>query len=864
MRTVPPLVGRDEELRRLEQLTRAAAEGRGGALVLRGEPGIGKSALLDRVRRADGFRVVEASGVEPEAELPFAGLHQLCLPLLGRAAEVPAALRDAFGSAGAPDVFRVGLAVLELIGEAARERPVLCAIDDAHWLDHASAKVLSFVARRIAEEPVVMVFAARDGFDELPGLVLGGLPEAQARLLVRATLDEQVRDRILAEARGNPLALLELPGEDGDPPVTSSVPHRIERSFRARFAQLPATARALLVVAAAEPAGDPVPVWAAARRLGIDGAAAAAAEASGLAEFGTRVRFCHPLARSAVLRAADAEQRHAAHRSLAAVTDPVADPDRRAWHRGRSGTGPDEDVAAELESAAARAGARGGVAAAATVLERAAALSLDPVRRTDRAFAAVRARLTAGGVEAAAELLATADTGGLDERRRAEADLLRGRIAFAAGGDDGPAFMLRAAQRMSEVDPAVSREHHLDALEMALVVGRASGVLDAVLAAAAPAPGPPDVLDALVALETRGHRAAGPLLRAAVADDAAIAARPALAAMIVAELWDLDAHADVTGRIVRAGRASGSPMVVRLGLAQTASGAVLAGDFATAASAIAEEEAIADAAGEPPLRYPRLHLAAMRGEHAELARLGAEGDGGGQLAANLHWATALLHNGRGDYRAALAAAEEATAPGDLFLAGIALPELVEAASRCGARAAAEAAADSLAERTRAGGSAWGLGVAACARALISGDEDDYREALDHLDGSPAAPHRARTRLLYGEWLRRRNRGLDARETLRAAHRELADLGMTAFADRAADELRAAGGRVTSRPASAAAELTLQERHIARQVATGATSKEVAERLFLSPRTVDAHLRNIFRKLGVTSRRQLRDLPGVTP
>ncbi|GAB2685046.1 LuxR family transcriptional regulator [Saccharopolyspora gloriosae] len=863
MRTDSPLVGRDEELRLLGRLTSAAADGRGGALVLRGEPGIGKSALLDHVRRASGFLVVAASGVEFESELPFAGLHQLCLPLLGRAAETPEALRDAFGSTGAPDVFRVGLAVLELIDVAARERPVLCVIDDAHWLDHASAKVLAFVARRIAEEPVAMVFAARDGFDELPGLELGGLPETQARRLLRATLDEQVRDRILAEARGNPLALLELPEESGEPPVASSVPHRIERSFRARFAELPATARTLLVVAAAEPAGDPALVWAAAGELGIDGATAATAEASGLAEFGTRIRFCHPLARSAVLRAADAEQRHAAHRSLAAATDPVADPDRRAWHRGQSGTGPDEEVAAELESAASRAGARGGVAAAAVVLERAAALSLDPVHRTDRTFAAVRARLAAGGVDAATDLLATVDTGGLDERRRAEADLLRGRIAFASGGD-GPAFMLRAALRLSEVDPALSREHHLDALEMALVVGRASGVLDAVLNGAAPAPGPPDVLDALVALETRGHLAAGPLLRAAVADDTAIAARPALAAMLAAELWDLDAHADVTGRIVRSGRASGSPMVVRLGLAQTASGAVLAGDFATAASAIAEEEAIADAAGEAPLRYPRLHLAAMRGDHEELARLGTEGDGGGQLAANLHWATALLHNGRADYRAALAAAEEATAPGDLFLAGVALPELVEAASRCGARAAAEAAAGALAERTRAGGAPWGLGVAACARALISDDEDDYREALDHLDASPAAPYRARTRLLYGESLRRRHRGLDAREHLRAAHRELTDLGMTAFADRAAAELRAAGGRITERPAPAADGLTFQERHIARHVATGATSKEVAERLFLSPRTVDAHLRNIFRKLGVTSRRRLRDLPDFRP
>ncbi|WNV88062.1 LuxR family transcriptional regulator [Umezawaea sp. Da 62-37] len=880
-----PLVGRRHEVGRVDELTEAARAGRGGVLVLRGEAGIGKSALLDHARLAAGFRVVHASGAEFETELPFAALHQLCVPVLEHLADLPArhreALQVAFGLVtGTPDLFRIGLATLELLASAARDRPLLCVVDDAQWLDAESSKALAFLARRVAAEPVAVLFAVRppcaaSGLDELPSLAVEGLADADARALLAAeshvTLDEQVRDRIMAEARGNPLALLELPRAGGfAAPDTSSAPTRIERGFRARLDDLPAGARLLLTIASADPTGDPGLLWPAAARLGVDVTAdGAAAAATGLVEFATRVRFCHPLARSAVYRAAEPEDRLAAHRVLAEVTDPVADPDRRAWHRAEAGTGPDDEVAADLERSASRALSRGGVVAAAAFMERAAALSLDTADRVERTLTAVRAHLDAGATDTAARLLTTIGNAALDELQLAAVDLLRGRIAFVRHNDgNGPMFMLRAGKRLSTSDPERSRESYLDALEMALVVGRAGGVLDMVLAAVrsdAPAGRSPDVLDALAVLSADGHRAAVPLLRKVLDGDESPmwTERPALAVMIAGELWDPHAHAAIVEWLVKSGRESGSPLVLRLGLAQVVSTAVWTGDLGRAMAAIAEEEAIADAVGGPEVFYHRLQLAAVRGRREEAVELfgkataAATASGAGQLVANVHWASAVLHNGLADYPTALASARRATAHGDLFLAGGTLPELVEAAVRCGETAVAAEALESLTERTEASGTTAGLGVAAYARGLVTGVEDHYREAVEHLEESPLVPFRARAHLLYGEWLRREGRRRDCRGHLRTAHELLSDIGMEAFARRAADELRATGEKARGRSGDGYDQLTTQELFIARQVATGATSNEVAARLFLSPRTVDAHLRNIFRKLGITSRRQLR-------
>ncbi|MFI2489044.1 AAA family ATPase [Promicromonospora kroppenstedtii] len=883
--TPRPMLGREPELRHLDELTGAARDGRGGALVLRGEAGIGKSALLEHTERASaGFRVVRASGAQLEAELPFAALHQLCLPLLGHLAELPAAHREAlsgaFGlTAVTPNVFHVGLAALGLMATAARDRPLLCLVDDAQWLDADSSRALAFLARRVSAEPVAIVLGVRlpheaVELDALPGLVVGPLTDAHARTLLAGqsheVLDEQVRDRLLVEARGNPLALLTLPRAGGfAPPDTASAPSRVERSFAATLDRLPDDARTLLTIAGADPTGDPALLWPAAQALGLEvETAAEAATATGLVEFGTRVRFYHPLARAVAYETAGPAWRRLAHRLLADVTDPRTDPDRRAWHGAQAAAAPDADLATALEDSASRARARGGAAAAAAFLERAAELTPDPDLRAARTLAAVAAQLDAGAADRAAELLSAVDGTGLDELRQAEADLLRGRIAFLRVGDDnGPAHMLRAASRLATVDPVRSRASYLDALEMSLLVGRASGMMDRVLREARTASTPPrqaDVLDALTVLATEGHRAGVPLLREALdgADGAMWTRHPALAVVLASELWDPRLHATIVEWLLKNGRASGSPLVLRLGLAQVTSAAALAGDLDRATSAAAEEEAIADATGGPPIIYHQVQLAAMRGRREEALALfetvTATAGSGGQLVANVHWASAVLHNGLADYRTALAEARRAVDLDDLFIAGFSLPELVEAAVRCGDRTAATDALDSLTERTEASGTATGLGIAAYTRGLVTEMEEHYREAVDLLADSRLLPYRGRAHLLYGEWLRREGRRRDCRPHLRYAHELFSGAGIEAFARRAADELRATGETARSRSGHSRDELTSQELHIARLVATGATSNEVAARLYISPRTVEAHLRNIFRKLGISSRRQLRD------
>ncbi|WP_432199068.1 ATP-binding protein [Streptomyces sp. bgisy027] len=878
------LIGRQDEIRRLDALLQATREGRGGALVLRGEPGIGKSALLRRLNEAaTGFLVMQASGAEFEMELPFAALHQLLAPVTGQLTALPAphrkALEIAFGlDTGAPDPFLVGVASLGLLAETVRERPLLCVVDDAQWLDQASAKALAFLARRISAESIALVFAAREPsrlpeLGELPSQMLQGLGEPEARALlaaaVHAPLDERVRDRILAEARGNPLALVELPrtaglaGMAGGFAQPDSVPGVIEQSFRSRLELLPPAARLLVTVAAADPLGDPGLLWRAAELLGID--ADAAAQSVPLVELGTRIRFSHPLARSAAYRAAAPEERRRAHEALAAATDPVVDPDRRAWHRAQASAGPDEKVAAELEASATRAQERGGVAAAAAFLERSAALTISPAQRADRVLAAVQAKLSVGDFDTAADLLTTLRTD--DPSQAARTDLLRGRLSFVRRrGDEGPTeHLLRAAARLTAADPAWSTDCYLDAMEMGLLLGGLDHVVEAArnnLPSTEPASGAAAVLAGLISLVSDGHEAAGEILRPVVgdADHVVWTRRPSLGFMVATELWNFDSLHGIATRAVAAGRESGSFHALPIGLAMQATAAAHTGDFGTAMELISEEEAIADATGAAPLVYPRLHLAAMRGRRKDAVALFASVDH--RMSLSVQWATAVLNNGLADYPAALKAARQAVEYGAVGMAGLALPELVEAAMRCGETEVAATALSSLQERTQAGREAWGLGVEAYARALVTENESSYQEAIDLLDDSALVVYRARAHLLYGEWLRRQGRRRDARSALRLAHEPLSDLGAEAFAERAAGELRATGEQARSRTSKASDQLTMQEVHIARLVADGATSKEVAAKLFLSPRTVDAHLRNIFRKLGLTSRRQLRELPDI--
>ncbi|HLU55247.1 MAG TPA: LuxR family transcriptional regulator [Pseudonocardia sp.] len=902
------LLGRSAGCAAVEKLLAAARDGRSGALVVHGEAGIGKTALLDHARdAASGFRVQRAAGVEAETPFAFAALHQVCAPFLDRLAALPApqraALGVALGQAGGepPDRFLVGLATLGLLAEASAERPLLCLVDDAQWLDPASAQTLAFVARRVEAERLAVIVARRDGapgdgggeaFAGLPHLPLRRLGHADARRLlaevVPAPLDDQVRDRILAEARGNPLALRELARSTRQARTAAlaagfgladavSVPDRVEESFRQRSEGLPAASRLLLLAAAADPTGDTGLLVRAAADLGIGTDAATPAEEAGLIEIGAEVRFTHPLARSAVYRAAAPPDRRRVHRALAAATDPQADPDRRAWHRAQGVLGTDEAAAAELERSAARARTRGGLASAAAFLDRAAALSPDPAERARRALDAASALHAAGDPEAASDLLASAEAGPLDARRATQADLLRARVAFhVTRGDDAPARLVRAADRLAPLDAPLAREAYLQAFEAAIVAGgrRAADAAEAASAAPAP-PDPPrplDVLlDGLVSHFRQGYEAGVPGLRRTVE---AFLGSPGpgelrwlwLASHTAMALWDDAAAAQLADRHVRLARDSGALATLPFALTFHATVLAHAGDLGRAAELVAETEAMTRATGAAPLPHARLLLAAWRGRRAEASTLhtaaveDATERGEGTAVTIADHNLAVLHNGLGGYAAALDAAQRVWDSGELVHSAFVLPELVEAAVRSGAPQRAEAALAQLRPMARASGTRWALGLEARCRALTGtgpAAEAAYREAIDHLGRTRMAAHLARTHLVYGEWLRREGRRRDARDQLRIAHERLTATGADGFTARAARELRATGDQPRRRSDRAAATLTEHELHIARLVATGATAKEIGAQLFLSPRTIETHLRNIYRKLGISSRRELR-------
>ncbi|GAA3224050.1 LuxR family transcriptional regulator [Pseudonocardia petroleophila] len=905
------LVGRHVEHEAVARLLARARDGHSGVLVVRGEAGIGKTALLQDVRDTAatagfGFRPQDVTGTESEAEFAFAGLHQLCAPMLERIAGLPEPQRVALGVAfglrdgPAPDRFLVGLAVLNLLAEVAEDGPLLCVVDDAQWLDRASAQVLAFVARRVAAERLALVFALRDPadggadpFDGLPELRLDGLAESDARALLAAALgtplDDAVRDRIVGEARGNPLALLELP-HSADPlqlPGGYGVPRRIEDAFRLRTESLPSPTRLLLLVAAAECTGEAALLWRAAAHLGVEPGAAGPATAAGLLEVDTRVRFRHPLVRSAVYRTATTPDRRRAHGALAAAIDPEVDPDRRAWHRGQAVLGADEPAAAELERSAGRARARGGLAASAAFLRRAVELTPDPARRAGRALDAAQVEQEAGAADAARDLLSVATAGPLDPRQRARVQLLRAQLSYhLTRGSDAPRSFLAAADALAPLDAGLARDTYLQALDAALIASSASGddrvreVAEAARAAP-PRPGAPRPADLLLAgmatTYSDGYAAGAPRLRRALA--AFRGAGPHgvdgdgdrwlwTASRCAVVLFDDDLALVLGDRTVRLAREAGALTALPTALAYLSSLLVLTGEFAGAAALAEEGSAISAATGAAPVDSTGLVLAAWRGAPGETAARHATvvqeatARGEGTEVSLAHWARAVLHNGSGDYATACGAAARATETDELTIRNVALPELVEAASRAGEPERSAAAAAELDARARAAGTEWALGLAARSRALTTDGpeaEKHYLEAVGHLGRCRMATHLARTHLVYGEWLRREGRRQDAREQLRTAHELLSGMGAEAFAARAARELRATGEQVRKRSAAPVDALTAQETQIARLVATGATSREVAAQLFLSPRTIEAHLRSLFRKLGITSRRQLRDL-----
>jgi DNA-binding CsgD family transcriptional regulator/tetratricopeptide (TPR) repeat protein len=886
----------------LDRFVAEVRAGEGRALVLRGEPGVGKTVLLDYLAgRASGCRVARAAGVQSEMELAFAGLHQLCAPMLDHAESLPVpqreALRIAFGlSAGpVPDRFLVGLAVLGLLSETAGERPLLCVVDDQQWLDRASAQVLGFAARRLAADPVGLVFAARVPGEDvagLPELVVDGLAEDDARELLESVLpgrlDARVRDRVIAETHGNPLALLELPRGLTPAQLTGgfgvssavSLDGRIEESFARRLDGLPAQTQRLLQLAAADPTGDPVLVWRAAGRLAIGAGAAEPALEAGLAEFGAQVRFRHPLVRSAVYRSASVQTRQELHGALAEATDPAVDPERRAWHRAEAAPGADEEVAAELEQCAGRAQRRGGLAAAAAFLERSAGLTLDPARRAQRALTAAQAKYRAGALDVALGLLAMAQAGPLDELQRARGDLLRAQIAFASShGRDAPPLLLSAARQLEALDVGLARETYLEAFTAALFVGRLSAAVGEVARAARAAPPPlgparaPDLLlDGLALLVTDGYAAGTPALKRALlafrGQD--ISAEEGLSWLWLAEraamaTWDDDTWHALASRHLKLARDAGALSELPLALRSRILLHSHAGELEQGSALIAEAQAVASVTGSQLAPYGATGIAAFRGREAEAVELiranldsaTSRGEGRG---VSSHYSAALLYNGLGHYDKALAAAEVACEYDDIGVLGWSLTELIEAAVRSDQPARASGALQRLSETTRASGSDWALGTEARSRALLSEGEtaeNCYREAVERLGRTRMRPAVARAHLLYGEWLRRENRRRDARVELRAAHGLFTTMGIEAFAERARHELMATGDTVRKRTVETVSELTDQEEHIARLAVSGRTNVEIGTQLFLSTRTVEWHLSKVYTKLGVGSRRELR-------
>jgi len=901
------LRGRASECALLDDLVSAIRRGESRSLVLRGEAGIGKTALLDYLTAsASDLTVVRAVGVESEMELAFASLHQLCGPLLDRLDRLPAPQRDAlrivFGlSAGpVPDRFFIGLAVLSLLSEAAEQRPLLCVVDDAQWLDHASALTVAFVARRLLVDPVGLVFAAREPVDELqylPELEVHGLRDGDARALfasaVRFRFDERVRDRIVAETRGNPLALLELPrgltatqlaGGFGLPGA-QGLSGRIEESFIRRLEALSDDARRLLLVAAAEPVGDPLLLWRAAERLWIRPAAAEAAQADGLLAIGERVTFRHQLVRSAVYRSAGVEDRRAVHLALAGATDREQDPDRRAWHLAAATARPDEEVASELERSAVRAQARGGLAAASAFLQRAVALTGDPSRRVDRALAAAGASVQAGVFDVARGLLATAEVGPLDELQQARVELLRGHMALLSTfGSDAPPLLLTAAQRLERLDPKLARDTYLDAWGAALLAGRSrtQGSLVEVSRAARSAPRPEGasrpsdvLLDSLATLITEGRTAAAALLEESTrtfADEGFPAEASLrwgwLTVVPTYVLWDEESTYAICVRQMQAVREAGAHARLSLDLATFSLLAVRCGDFASAAGAIAEADALTEATGSELAPFSAMMLAALSGREAEAraliesVRKEAFPLGQGAVIQLADWAVAILCNGLGRYQEAMATQDAGNdGPEELFTSAWRAMELLEAATRCDNREVAGIALERIVAATAFARTDSALGVLARSRALLSDGaaaDELYREAIKRLGRTRLRPELARAHLLYGEWLRRENRRVDAREQLRTAHDMLVAIGMDAFAERARKELQASGEKVRKRTVETRDDLTAQERQIARLARDGLSNPEIGARLFLSPRTVEWHLRNVFAKLGIRSRRELPD------
>ncbi len=902
------LVGRRRELAVLDRLVADVAAGSSRVLVIRGEAGVGKSALLGHLAaRVPGWRVVSAVGVESETVLAHSGLHELCTPLLDRSRALPAPQRDALTtalglSAGpAPDPLLVALAALSLVTEAAAHHPLACLVDDAQWLDRASARVLGFIGRRLGSERVALACAVRtDSGDDVlrgaPVLTVQGLSHVDARALLlrdlHVPLDPAVTDRIVAESRGNPRALLEvartstaaaLAGGFGLP-ETGPLGGGTEAGHVQRLALLPADTRLLVLAAAADPVGDLALLHRAAGMLGIDTAAFGPAVDSGLLRVGRRVVLADPFARSAVYRAAAGGDRRRVHAALAEATDVDADPDRRAWHRARAVLGPDEAVAADLERSADQASARAGLAAGAAFLTRAAELTPDRRRRVQRALHAAAISTQAGALDTARTLLDIVREGPFDEMQHARADLVGAQLALVSGqGHEAVPLLLSAARQLQAREPDLARAMYLDAFSATHFAARLlDGVVLADLVAAAcsalrrPNGGPTveDLLLMAFAALTEDHAAAVQVGRQALAglrgksvSTGNRVRRLWQGSVLALELWDDEAAYALADEHLHTVHRTGALGELPLALGSTVRVLVLGGELPAAAALIEEARSVQEAAGGTVPAYGALTHAAWRGQQrqtldlVEMATREARARREGIGIAVCAYARAVLFNGLGRHEEALGAARVAcTEPHEVIFHNGGLSELVESAARAGHVDLATDALRRLTARTQVSGTDWAQGMEARARALLSGAsaaEDAYRQAIEHLGRARFPVELARAHLLYGEWLHQDDRRTAARDELSTAYEMFAAMGLEAFEERTRRALVAAGVTVGTRAGDARGDLTPQEAHIAVLARDGSSNAEIGAQLFLSARTVEWHLRKVFTKLGIRSRRELR-------
>jgi DNA-binding CsgD family transcriptional regulator len=905
------LLDRQAERAAVDEVLRSVRNGFSATLVIRGSAGVGKTALLGwATQTAPDMRTCSVTGIEAEVELAFAALHQLLVPVLPGMEELPDpqrhALQVAFGKeAGpAPDRFLVGLAALTLLARAAEERPALCLIDDAQWLDAESARVLAFVARRLYADQVGMLIAvaepaAADAFEQLPEVSVGGLPPEEAgqllRSVARAPIDDRVVDQILAETERNPLALgqvgLELTAQElADPaflPEPVPVGRRLTDGLRRQVARLDPNTHAFLLLLAAEPGrGRPV-LWRAARNGGIDAdTAAAEAEAAGLIELSAgSVRFCYPLIRSAIYYGAPDRDRRRVHALLSAACDPW-DLDRRAWHLGAAATSPDEEVAAELEHAASRAQARGGYAGRVALLSRSVELTADDGQRARRELALADAELSSGNPDTAQQLVDAALPRLADQGQRAQGERLMGEVLFAQGHVVDSANLLASAARLLTPDHAAAREAMMAAMRVAIWAGPTEAKEIATAAAALPRPAQPEarvcdlLLEGFAARFAVGFGASIEPFRSAVS--ALRSEDPEqvtelrwfeMGVIAAASLWDADGVLDLTNRFLRAARAQGALAMLPVALALRATADCLVGRLADAEDRWREMREILAASRSATvvgvdslsegvaLVYTGRIAEARSVAAARIRESTSRGQGG---VADVGRAIAAMADvWAGSYDAAVDAAATVVQDDIPFVTEATLPELIEATARSGQRSEAMSAFHIMSERALAVGTPEALGVRSRCAALVDdsdGAQASYQQAIGHLERSRAGVELARAHLQYGEWLRRRKRKRDARRELHAAHDMLEAMGATGFAARAAAELQATGEHVRPQ-APATTDLTAQEARVAGLAAEGETNNQIAAQLFISPRTVEYHLSKVFAKLGVSSRAQLaRRLP----